>query len=464
MTRVPEMQTIENNIVSALIKDGPAITIEESLRRASRLVSSHSGIISEVAFEELRPGDPPIYWSTSTPSDVSIVSGLNALNRGWATSIDPDRATIKSIGESVERYCSAHYDKENLLLSTFDKCKFDAVPLKEFVLFSEKQLQDPDFHFAGVGNDIPIRWARGTSLVSGQEKYDPAGFMYVPYEYERPEEPTLNHSVSTGLACAPSLASAVCKGILEVVERDALMITWHNKISPAFLGIWSVDDPLVQNLLQPLKDLPYKIDTVYLTLDIDIPVILIILSSETGNSPLTLVGLGCDLNPTRAVTLALEEVYLGILGIGKFVRKETDFVPEADYSNVEDLNMHGLAHAICPELKESMSFLVQRDSVIDFKDIPNRANESMVKNISTMVDMLKKKDMDVIYADLTTIDIEDCGFKVVRVIVPGMIPLDIHHLKRHLGEQRIYQVPVQMGLFSKALTEEELNSFPHPFP
>ena len=43
----------------------------------------------------------------------------------------------------------------------------------------------------------------------------------------------LRWAVTTGLATGQSLEEAIAKGILEVVERDAFMISYLNRLSPA---------------------------------------------------------------------------------------------------------------------------------------------------------------------------------------------------------------------------------------
>ena len=88
----------------------------------------------------------------------------------------------------------------------------------------------------------------------------------------------------------------------------------------------------------------------------------------------------------------------------------------------------------------------------------------MVMNIRCLVDKLNEKNLNVIVKDLTTVDIDDVGFKVVRAVVPGMQPLDINFARRYLGGKRLYGVPCQMGLRSQPLTEEEVNPYPHMFP
>ena len=129
-----------------------------------------------------------------------------------------------------------------------------------------------------------------------------------------------------------------------------------------------------------------------------------------------------------------------------------------------NLNLHALAHAIAPNLRNSVEFLTSSREVISLKKLPDACSESMMQNVLTMVAMIKKKHLDVIFVDLTTQDIDESGFKVARTVIPGLQPLDINHNWQHLGGERICQVPFQMGLLSEPLSEDSLNAHPHPFP
>ena len=70
--------------------------------------------------------------------------------------------------------------------------------------------------------------------------------------------------------------------------------------------------------------------------------------------------------------------------------------------------------------------------------------------------------LEVIVVDLTTSDVEGLGFKVVKVLIPGMQPIDFGPWQR-LGGPRLYEVPARLG-YSAASGPQELNLFPHPFP
>jgi ribosomal protein S12 methylthiotransferase accessory factor len=451
------------SISLATLKDGPEVPLSECLERAGRIVSDRVGIISKVDFEELVPNEPEVYSAHSEPANVSVLCGQEALNHGDAASINPDRAIIKAVGESIERYCSGQYDVNDLVLTTFEEIEGEAVDPNTFSLYSDKQYSQEKFPFSPITPRTPLRWSLGHSLRDDIPRWVPAAFVYVPYLFDDPREKSYFNPISTGLACGPDIAWALYKSILEVIERDTFMIVWKNKLSVPRLDPWSSKDPFVQQLLEVLDDVSLDCEVLYLTTNIKVPVIIVILKNSRG-IPYTTMGIGADLDPNRALTQALEEAYLTFLGMNRYAKFKKDFKPESDFNNIKTPTLHALAHAVCPELRSSLKFLTSSNTQLSFDALPNLSSESKVENVKTLVNMLADKGFDVISYDLTTLDIDEVGFKVVRSVIPGMQPLDINHSRRYEGGKRLYEVPVQMGIFEKPLCGEDLNVYPHPFP
>lgn len=445
------------------LKDGPQVELHECIERAQRLVSDRVGIISKVDFEELIPGEPEVFSAHSEPANVLALCGQEALNHGDAASINPDRAIIKAVGESVERYCSGQYDVTDFVFSSYEELEYDAVDPQTFSLYSDKQYSQENFPFSPLTPQKPLRWVQGHSLRDDVPRWVPAGFVYVPYLFDAPRETSYFNPISTGLACGPDISWALYKSILEVIERDTFMIVWKNRLSQPRLDPWSSNDPFVHELLRVLQYVPLDCEVFYLTSNIKVPTIIVILKNSSG-VPYTTMGIGADLDPNRALIQALEEAYLTFLGMSRYAKFKKDYKPESDFSDIKTPTLHALAHAVCSELRSSLNFLASSDTQLTIDAIPNLSSNSRLGNVQTLVKMLADKSFDVISYDLTTLDIDEVGFKVVRSVIPGMQPLDINHSRRYEGGKRLYEVPVQMGLLKKPLCEKGLNPYPHPFP
>jgi ribosomal protein S12 methylthiotransferase accessory factor len=111
-----------------------------------------------------------------------------------------------------------------------------------------------------------------------------------------------------------------------------------------------------------------------------------------------------------------------------------------------------------------LEYLTSSKNKILASDLPDQKSESMLENIRTLIERLEQNGLDVILIDLTTSDIDDAGYKVVRAVIPGLQPLDTNHNYRHLGRERLYKVPVKLGLRETPLDPEELTPYPHMFP
>ena len=411
---------------------------------------------------ETTPEDPSVYWAQSRPAMLAPLAGRRALNDGNATSVDPDRATMKAIGESVERYCSAFYEEEDFFFGTHDECPGLALRPEDFALFSSRQHRSPGFPFSPLTRRTPIRWTPGYSLLHDRPTWVPAGFVYIPYA-RAPGEPPLKDLISTGLACGATRATALLKGLSEAVERDAYSIVWQNRLSRPHIDLDSTDDPLIRQLVHALRRLSIQPHAVLLTLDIPIPVILVVMTRSNG-PPWTVVASAADLSPRHAVVLALEEACLALIGIGRAVAAARGYQPADDYSDVTTMERHGLAHAVDPRLRSSVAFLTEPSECMRLDDLHDAACGNPVADLRTALEGIRPHVSDVVGIDVTTPDIDEVGFKVARVIVPELVPMDMDHRYLHRGGRRLYDVPRKLGLFAAPRDESELNPLPHPFP
>jgi ribosomal protein S12 methylthiotransferase accessory factor len=436
--------------------------LEESLARARRLVSDRVGVISDVVFVETTAEEPAVFWAQSRPAELAAIAGRSALNAGNATSIDQDRAVMKAVGESVERYCCAIYDDDQLVSASHDEIGIKAVRPETFALFSERQYQQPDFPFSRFTRSTPVRWTLGHSFVENGPMWVPASFVYIPYE-RGPEEPPMKDLISTGLACGPTLAVASLKALCEAVERDAYTIVWQNRLSRPHIDLQAIDDPVIQRLLQALRRITIEPHAVLLTLDIPIPVILMVMTRPSG-PPWTIVASAADLSPRHALLLALEEACLALIGMGRAFAADHGFRAAADCSNVTTLPLHGLAHAADARFRSSVDFLIRPSEIVTLADLRDVATGNPVTDLETALQAVRPRVSEIVGVDVTTSDIDDVGFKVVRVVVPDLQPMDINHNHRHLGGRRLYEVPSKIGFKTTPSDETHLNDTPHPFP
>lgn len=87
-------------------------------------------------------------------------------------------------------------------------------------------------------------------------------------------------------------------------------------------------------------------------------------------------------------------------------------------------------------------------------------NKSCKQLIEESVAQLNIHGIESYYCDITTRDIEQLGFKVVKAVIPDLLSLDINNNYMYLGGRRLLQAN---KLFNNYKHISDINYFPHPF-
>lgn len=422
------------------------------------LVDDRVGIIERVDMLRPAPGAPEVFVAHAQPCDTRPLTGLAAANRGAAASADPQRAVVRACGESVERYCSAFFDLSALPLVPAHELAADGLPVIRTAAlypFAEHQYSEPGFPFEPTHGRAQ-RWVLARSADAHEDlAWVPASAVYVPYLFDRSAEPFTHMPISTGLAAGGSVADCVDKGILEILERDALMIRWHAWLAATGIAVDSCRglDPLLDRTLAAglVGHAAWHLSLI--TLDVEVPVVVAALI-DPGDPPLTSVGVSAHQDPVRAVLLAAEEALLTrvlLLASSELAEGGLD-VPATT------LRGHMLAHAGSPRLRRMLSFLVDPPVEVAMSQVVDRFAPAAAL---TLPEHLGQVGARAWWVDVTTPDIAVCGLHVARTVIPGFQPLDNDHRHRYLGGRRLHAVPRAMGVDVDALVP---NPHPHPFP
>ena len=237
----------------------------------------------------------------------------------------------------------------------------------------------------------------------------PAFSVYIPFNRAQ-GEPPLKDLISTGLACGTTYGSALLKALSEVVERDAYMIVWQNRLPCPHIDLESVNEPLIRRLVRALQTSAFKAHAVLVTLDIPIPVVVIVMT-RTDGPPWTIVASGADLSPRHALLLALEEACLALIGMSRAAAAAPDYRAAADYSDLTTLRLHGLAHAVDPRLQPSIDFLVRATEVVRLEALPDLTTGNVIADLQMALNQMRSIVKDVVAIDVTTADIDQPASK-----------------------------------------------------
>lgn len=458
-------------------------TLEQTVAKIKRLYGYPCGILANTFQREHFPGDPPWFEFHIAPCTSRYLNyDIQSYGQrsGNSAAITRNEALVAATGEAVERYASSLFTRENLILASYAQLQaagLNATPLEDYVYFDESQYEELSFLHMEVrppSAATPAWWQWGHSMVSGKPILVPAVYCQLPFWVDNLQKEDAaycfwDYQSSTGLSAHGTLEMAILRSLYEVVERDAIMLTWLNKLPATGLHLEGATDP---ELLEVLDSIPFSRKDCYITnitLDIGLTTCFGVYISPDGRKPYSAVSAACGLDPQKVAARCLRELVLGYTAMGEYCFKPPATAHEkalmaGDYSQCNTLNEHfGLFAG--RDLRDEMAFLSTRPAKwAAIEDLPNLATGSVLGDLEKSVGMLAKHGLEVVALDLTTEDVAQAGFKVARVLIPGLQPLDPDHRARHLKSRRLQQIKRILGLADRDMTPADYNPVPHPFP
>jgi len=433
-----------------------------NLGALAELISPRTGIIrslSRVSRGTEEPSPPVVCQSLVSQFDYRTANTKDRLAAGKGET--EQEAMLGAIGEALERYCAYQENPEAVFRATVADLGSAAISPPEFVLYSDRQYATPGFKYARPGSQSPIGWTRAMELPGKSEAFVPASLVYLYFNTEGPDgyfcPPTSN-----GLAAGPTLESAVLGGFCELIERDAFLITWINRLS-----VPRVDYSSMTGIAARIRShyARFGIEALVfdITTDVGVPVMMAMAVDRSGNGPAVVVGLGCHLNPAVALKKALMEVCQVRPSQSIKFAKNTPAETLKAYSDVKTLEDHAGFATIHENLHE-FDFLWNSSRSRQIEGVPDGSTGDEKADLSHVVGLLRAADCRVAYVDLTTPDIAPYGLHVVRAIATGLQPIHFGTGEERLGGRRLFETAAKLGYTAGIRSGIDLNPCPHPLP
>lgn len=435
-----------------------------ALEKGARLLDPACGVIKSIIPNTLEPGDPHIQAFGAITCRTERLNFNPMAHRMGGAAINSDAALAATIGEAVERYCAAYYEPEELVFATYKEVEADAVHPSKFGLFSKRQYAKPGFPYKPLTTDSPITWTWGYSLQRQKPTLVPAALTYLPFRINQARGEThLTYTTSTGLACGGSLEEAILSGIGEAVERDAITSFWLTRMRVPHVEIDEASS--LYNIYKnsfALPGLRYHICDA--TTDMGLPAFFVLLVGNSNYGRMVNAGCQANLSPHNAILKSLVEAAQGRPYLRFAFQQNPDWRCAPDFSNIRDFDDHARVYTKSPQIFNTLDFVTAQRETKPMSEIADLSTGSVRGDIEVYLSRLAKQDIDVIVVDLTMPEIDSIGFKVVRVITPGLQLLHGDHTQPLLGCERLYRLPEAMGYRKGLIKEEELNPYPHPLP
>lgn len=389
----------------------------------------------------------PVRWpALRLPTETVPVSLLGQADSGVGRQRNVRRARVSAQLEALERRSSV-FSGQPLVRGSYRNL---AAARRVLDPRSLVQLDVPGA--APYGPDLEIDWVSGVSLRSGEEILVPARHVFMGYG----ADPAYVNESSSGCALGSVPEEAMLYAALEVIERDAFLMTWYTRTGAARLDLTLVTDPDTLILLDDLRFQGFEVQAFDITPEEGIPVVWVLGRGGRSGQPSTLTALAAHLDPVRALRGALEELHVGLgssqvnaeLG-GALHRGERAVVTHLDHF---EFYAHPAGDAFLrflpdvPDCRATRAFL-RRGAAWRDPDI--------TVNLRRLTGRLLRSRPDVVFVDISAPVVSALGLSCVRAVVPDSLPLTFGQAGRRVRDCR------RLG---RRLAGRPFNDAPHPFP
>lgn len=340
-----------------------------------------------------------------TLNEIKITKKISAYDFGDETFNNHGKGATKNqskasaIMEYTERFSWINFDYKNS--PCYKKISFtelrknhdiDNIEKSFYIAYSHKKEK-----LGKLVKDIPLDWIHAYSLTKNKLTYYPVNWNN-------------NYVSSNGLAAGNIKEEAILQGICEVIERHNVSNLVENlsNISTELIDINSLDSNIIKNLAEAFKENNIDIYLINATYDLKIPTIMALCIDKKPALEIVRLGFGygCHTDPQKAIIRALAEYYQ----LREGVLKEKERIhPDFKFQKGQwqfNLNI-------------DTDKILNKSKVISYKELPDLSNNDIKDEILNLVELLAKKDFEVIIANKTH---PKLNIPVYRIFVPGFLP------------------------------------------
>jgi ribosomal protein S12 methylthiotransferase accessory factor len=399
---------------------------------------------------------------------VTVNLPLMGGNEGTAgRTLSYEESELTAILEGLERYCGlSPRSKRTVVVDSFQNLGHQALNPLTVGVHAPEHYALPNFPFRPFDPERPTHWVWGYSFLHQRPILVPELLAY----YSLGCGGGFVYETSNGCALGGSLVEAIFHGILEVVERDAFLLTWYAQLPLPRLNLDSADDPELHLMVDRLRAATgYEIFAFDATMEHGIPSVWVLAKNTRRKGANLTCAAGAHFDPVRALKSAIHEISGTLLMLEARYEENSEACLRMyrDPYEVRHMEDHSMLYSL-PQAEERLRFLLdhkrpQKTFADAFK--PRLAHTDLTDDLKDLLQAFHRLQLDVIVIDQTTPELKRNGLYCVKVLIPGMLPMTFgYHLTRLEGLERVRTVPVQLGYKTQPLKRDELNPHPHPFP
>jgi ribosomal protein S12 methylthiotransferase accessory factor len=364
----------------------------------------------------------------------------------------PEHARLVAIAEAAERYASGDFLGEPRRWATADELDGAVLDPARYPRCSAAEYAAPGCPVAPFLPEERIRWVRGLELTSGDPIWLPAVMACYGLRNPAPAE-RFTYRISTGYAVHTDPVEALVAAICEVIERDAIALTWLQRLPLPLAGPAARSEAV--GYLTGWAERHFVETSLFdATTDLGVPTVYCLLTAPYDDRARHAVGCAT----ARTMALAAEKALTEALATREACHADIP-VPEdyAQFAATTDGTRY-MGAAL-----RSAAFEFFRDGRAG-RASPTRPAlpESPDAALARLTAIFAERGMPVAVVDRTPRELGEVGLTCVSVVVPDLQPMSLLPLAQFRAHPRLYDAPARMGY--PVSDEQELNPWPQPFP
>ena len=402
-------------------------------------LSRYSGLFREHGAVPLRPHDPwvPIWSGTVAHRDPAGRDRSGAALQVGGAGFTEQAARLAGIGEAIERWQTHRLSQDRIVRASFAAWPLaePAIAPSRWVLFHPAQYDQQGFPFAPIDATSELDWVCFRQARTGEPRWVLADLAFMDL---RPGTmPRIAPAISTGWSAHQDPALALVRGVQEIIERDALVSGWWGRYAVreheagriwAMLPGWIRARANRNNLCYRF----YHIDSPYSR-----HVTMVTVMGDDREGVCFSIGSACRANRVASWQKALLEAIQGRHYVRYWKpilareRSEHSLASTGCRPAPASFRDHAMWYSLAPD-DLAATVLENADRV----DRDGDAGADIAEPLGVLIDRLGN-ERPVLFRNMIppalAARVQQLGWIVVRVMVPGLQPLHGDHRLPFLG-------------------------------
>jgi thiazole/oxazole-forming peptide maturase SagD family component len=370
----------------------------------------------------------------------------------FGTGLTESRRHLVAYAEGIERY-ALFADLPDVSGRAFEELAPFAIHAMDTVRFAAEQYRPDAAPMPYEGQHTRWSWVYDLSAADARlVLHDAVGF---PPSTKAPDYRLLDDPFSSGAAAHRTLRLATSRGLLELIERDALLLAWYLRLPLQELDVGAVLlHPDLRDMHDALTSQGIELRFFDMRVDFDVPTTLLLSRARVDRGQWKAGGRIVAPNAAAtwfdAVRHGLEEI------LGHYSALAT-VAPEGDASRELAGETRpwwpAFVEYFRPRSDDPFSFL-GRESLLPVPQDSSPVDPELWSE--SMKGECEKRGLPVLVRLMAAEAVVASGLTAVRVCVPGLLRMAPTRQGVNFGERRIDAIRDRWG------AREPLNPLPHP--